>query len=107
MTAGIYDTNGHGTMMYSIIKGYKNDIYGIAPDAEVLSIKVMETEEKINPSIIADAINLAINKKCTIIDLCIGSYIFNQNVSEVLKRALNEGITVVSSSGDYQNNETR
>lgn len=66
LTGGIYDVNGHGTMMYSIIKGYKNDIYGIAPDAEVLSIKVMGTEEKISPSVIADAINLAISKKCTI-----------------------------------------
>lgn len=100
-----YDNNGHGTMMYSIIKGYNNQVYGIAPDVEVLSIKVMDKDEKLSPNLIVDAIKLAIEQKSTIINLSIGSYIYNQEISDVIGTALNNGITIVSSSGDYQNKD--
>lgn len=33
------------TMMYSIIKGYQKDILGIAPDADIISIKVMNLDD--------------------------------------------------------------
>lgn len=95
------DNNGHGTIMYSIIKGDGKNILGIAPDAYIISIKVMDSDESINPSLMAKAIEDAINLDSTVINISIGSYKFNQEVSDMIDVALKKGITVVASSGDY------
>ncbi|WML38176.1 S8 family serine peptidase [Neobacillus sp. OS1-2] len=99
------DNNGHGTMMFSILKGYDEEIIGISPDAEVISIKVMDSEEKINPVTMVKAIEEAIKLKSTVINISIGSHKFNQEISDVIDVALNQGITVVASSGDYSNGD--
>jgi len=44
-----YDENGHGTMMYSIIKGYEDKIIGVAPDVDIVSIKVLSKDEQLKP----------------------------------------------------------
>lgn len=59
---GEIDENGHGTMMYSLIRGYENSIMGIAPEAEIIAIKVMSEDEEIKPAIIKEAIQLAVTK---------------------------------------------
>lgn len=95
------DNNGHGTMMYSILKGYDKEVGGISPDAEIISIKVMDTDEKIDPSIMVKAIEKAIELDSTVINISIGSYLYNEDVSAVLDVALNRGIAIVAASGDY------
>lgn len=95
------DMNGHGTMMYSLIKGYKNEVLGISPDADVISIKILGGEESVTPMKIHNAIKLAIEKKSTVINLSISSYKYNDEIASVIKEAIKKNITVVSSSGDY------
>ncbi|WP_201717034.1 S8 family peptidase [Rossellomorea arthrocnemi] len=97
----IYDINGHGTMMYSIIKGYKKEILGISPDAEIISIKILDEEESVTPTMIYDAIKLAIKKEATIINLSVSSYKYNEKIASAIEEANQKNITVVSSSGDY------
>ena len=99
------DNNGHGTIMYSIIKGYEEKVLGISPDVEIISIKVMDTEEKVSPNNIIKAIEKAVEEKCTIINLSIGSYKYNKDVSDIIDKAINKGITVVASVGDYETYE--
>ncbi|WP_129690657.1 S8 family peptidase [Gottfriedia acidiceleris] len=99
------DENGHGTMMYSIIKGEKNEVLGISPDAEVISIKIMNSEEGISPSLMVQAVEKAIELNCTIINMSIGSYKFNEELSNLIDIALKKGITIVSSSGDYSSGD--
>lgn len=95
------DTNGHGTMMYSIIKGYKDEVLGISPDADIISIKILGGEESVTPTMIHDAIKLAIEKKSTVINLSISSYKNNDEITSAIQEAIKQDITVVSSSGDY------
>lgn len=97
-----YDNNGHGTILYSIIKGYGDEIKGIAPEADIFSIKIMDKDESIKPNSIVKAIKEAIDEKSTIINISIGSYKYNGEVSEAIDRAIAKGITVVSASGDYK-----
>lgn len=97
----IYDVNGHGTMMYSIIKGYEKEILGISPGAEVISIKILDEEESVTPTRIHDAIQLAIKKEATVINLSVSSYKYNEEIALAIKEAIQKDITVVSSSGDY------
>ncbi len=101
LVGDVYDKNGHGTMMYSIIKGYDKQIYGLAPDANILSIKIMDSDEKLPPALIRDAIKVAIEQKSTIINLSIGSYIYDKEISDLIDLATKKGVTFVASSGDY------
>lgn len=100
-----YDKVGHGTMMYSLIKGYKNEILGIAPEVELISLKVVDSEGSIKPSVMVDAIQESINLNCTIINLSLGSYKYNQDVSNMIDKATKQGITVVAASGDYSTHD--
>lgn len=97
----VYDQNGHGTMMYSILKGYEDDVIGISPDSEILAIKVLNQDESIKKEYIYEAINFAIDQKVTIINLSVASQKFDKKIAEAIKTAYKQGITIVSSSGDY------
>ncbi|OIU71483.1 hypothetical protein BHE18_08455 [Rossellomorea aquimaris] len=99
------DDIGHGSIMFSLIKGQRNEILGIAPESELISIKLIESDGEIAPSMMAEAIQKAIDLKCTIINLSLGSYESNKLVSQTIDKALDLGITVVASSGDYGTDE--
>ncbi|MFJ5765969.1 S8 family peptidase [Lysinibacillus sp. NPDC093210] len=101
----IEDTNGHGTMMYSIIKGINGEIEGISPNAQIIVIKVMNKDDSVTPTIIKDAIELAIQKNASIINLSIASNFEDKDITGTIKLAVKKGITVVASSGDYGNTE--
>ena len=97
-----YDTNGHGTMIYSLIKGYSDKITGVAPDSKIISIKVMNSDESINPETIKNAIEIAIEKNVDIISLSLGSTKENRGIADKINEATSKGITVISSAGDYE-----
>ena len=100
----IYDTNGHGTMMYSLIKGYSDKVTGIAPNSKIISIKVMNSDENISPDKLEKAIDIAIERNVDIISLSLGSTKENKSISEKIDQAIDSGITVISSAGDYEQN---
>lgn len=92
---GEYDTNGHGSAMFYIL----NII--TAPEASVLSIRVMDQTQAISGDTVADAIWKAIEENCTVINLSIGGYKENERVRQAIEAALEKNITVVASAGDY------
>lgn len=92
------DYIGHGTMMYSIIKGFEDQVIGLAPDVELLSIKVVNNEQD---AINVETVAAAIDMDSDIINFSSGSFIESEEVSNEINRALDKGIFVVSSTGDY------
>lgn len=96
-----YDTNGHGTIMTSILKGDNKNLIGIAPDSKLISIKVLNSDGKIKPESIKKALRIAIDYKVDIINMSIGSYKIDNEIVNLINEAINENIIVVSSSGDY------
>lgn len=92
-------------MMYSILKGYKKEILGISPDANILSIKILDEDESIKSDKIYEAINFAVEQKVTIINLSVASYKYNDQIAEAIKTATQNNITVIASSGDYSDVE--
>ena len=100
------DINGHGSIMYYILKGSKNNFLGISPDVSIISIKILDVEESITPEKVLEAINLAIDKNATVINLSIGSFKNNEVIKNAIDNAVELGITVVASSGDYSNGVT-
>lgn len=100
-----FDTNGHGTMMCSLLLGYKENITGIAPEANIRIYKVVSADGKIEAEILAKAINKAIDDNVTIINISLGSYKLNDDVREAINRAYQNEIIVVAASGDYNAND--
>lgn len=97
----IFDKNGHGTMMCSLILG-GNGLQGIAPQTKIYSYKVVDEQGKVSPEILADAIDKAVKDNVTIINISLGSYFNNKKIKKSVKSAIKSGIIVVASSGDYE-----
>jgi type VII secretion-associated serine protease mycosin len=107
----------HGTWMASIIAGHGHDgggdgIIGVAPDARVLSIRVIpdhgdpgyatydrEPESKIQASL-ATAITDAVNDGAKVISMSIGYSVPSAAVRSALEYAYVKGAVVVASSGN-------
>ncbi|MGE7624365.1 S8 family peptidase [Viridibacillus sp. NPDC096237] len=100
-----FDENGHGTMMYSLIKGSEKRV-GICPGCEILVIKIMNNDESINPNTIVKALDIAIKKNVDIINFSLGSYNQNKMVKKALEKAIKKNIVIVASAGDYGTSET-
>lgn len=93
---GAGDDNGHGTKI-------ANKIAEINPNANVLSIKALDSSGRAQASDVYAAIQYAIDCRVSIINLSISSV--NTSESRIVKDAINEaianGITVVGAAGNY------
>lgn len=90
-----YDDNGHGTNM-------ANHILSMNPDADIISIKALGSNGAGTSVSIYAAIELAIEKKVSIINLSLYAPVNEKNtlVEEAINDAVNAGITVVGAAGN-------
>jgi type VII secretion-associated serine protease mycosin len=111
------DWGVHGTWMASLIVGHGDDgggsgIIGIAPDARVLSIRVIpdradphydqyehEQENRIQQSL-ANGINYAVTHGAKVISMSIGYSEPSATVRSALQQAYDHGVVVVASAGN-------
>ncbi|QOR66382.1 S8 family peptidase [Cytobacillus suaedae] len=96
------DDNGHGTHVTGIIGAQHNStgINGIAPDATIYAVKVLDAEGFGYLSDIAAGIDWAINNNMDIINLSIGTNEESVTLSSMIKKAYNSGVFVVASAGN-------
>ena len=113
----------HGTWMASIIAGHgdgfddEDGIIGVAPDAQILSIRVIpdttdpgykkydsEPENQIQ-SELADGIREAVRDHAQVISMSIGYSAASSVVRSALQYAYSRGIVLVASSGNSGNND--
>ena len=99
------DENGHGSMMYSLIKGVPNKSIGISPGVSIISIKVMGADGAISSQLIAKAIEKAKNQGATVINLSIGSTKNNSDITRAINDSIKSGISVVAAAGDYDSDK--
>ena len=107
-----YDDNGHGTHVAGIIAGNgyssRGRYTGIAPEANILAIKALDSEGSGNTSNIISAISHIVNTKDTygtkVINLSIGSpansSCRNDPLCRAVVEAMNKGIVVVAAAGN-------
>jgi subtilisin len=97
------DRQGHGTHVAGIIAGTNNDfgIVGVAPEAELYSVKVLGDDGSGSIEGIVKGIDWAISQEMDIISMSLGtsvdpgSYFHN-----AIKRARAAGIVIVAASGN-------
>ncbi|UCZ52710.1 S8 family serine peptidase [Bacillus shivajii] len=95
------DDNGHGTHVAGIIGAADNyGIGGIAPNAELFAVKALDQSGNGNLGSILEGIDWSISNGMDIINFSIGSEKSSIVLEEMLKTAYNEGVLLVSSSGN-------
>lgn len=101
MKKGSADT--HGTHVAGIIAGEKNNGiggYGVAPNAEIVSIDVSNRSFFITDYVVAEGILEAIRQKVKVINMSLGFYYPSPILEDAVKKAVEAGIVVVAAAGN-------
>lgn len=100
---GTGDGVGHGTHVAGIIAATVNNGLGgagVAPDAEIISIRVFADSGRTNDYYIAKGINQAVSAGAQIINLSLGGPGFSQDLRRAVNNALNNDVCVVAAMGN-------
>lgn len=101
----IFDWEGHGTAVSSIIAAQTDNRLGIAGvngqnPVKILPLKTIDIDGYGYISDIIKAIDYAIEAEVDVINLSMGSDRYSDIENEVIQKAINCGITVVASAGN-------
>lgn len=108
----VYDNNdpiddsryGHGTHVAGIIAAKDNGtgVVGVAPEASIYALKVLNGGLMGLTSDILDAIDWAITNKMNIINMSFGAPLESQAFSDVCDLAYKAGITIFAAAGNFK-----
>jgi hypothetical protein len=88
----------HGTYTASVIKG--NDDTGIAPDAELMSLKVYDDAGETSVSVISDAIKYAVDSGAKILNMPFNLYPVHTVLEDAIDYAVSKGTVMIASAGN-------
>lgn len=96
------DGTGHGNSVAGLIAAKKNKegITGIAPEAEIYSIRVLDDENKAPVSRIVEGIYTAIREKVNIINMSFGMDKPSEALEKAIQDAHEAGILLVAAAGN-------
>jgi Subtilase family len=100
--------NFHGTIMAGIISAISHNgfgINGVAPEARVLSIKVLNQQSAESQPIgtsftLVKGLDFAIQKRVQIANMSLGTIHYDGNVANMVRTAVKLGIVVIAASGN-------
>ena len=111
-----YDDNGHGSHVAGIIAGNGYDSYGqkagVAPDANLVSLKVLDADGKGNISNVIAALQWVLENRAQynirVVNLSVGAAIHESYLTDPLtlaaKQVVDAGVVVVSAAGNLGKN---
>jgi len=92
--------HGHGTAVASQIIGRHGATPGVAPSAELLSIRIADQNGSSNSFLLAEGITRAVDEGAQIINISMGSYGDSALVRDAVQYAVAEGAVVVAAAGN-------
>lgn len=106
-TAIVKDEHGHGTSVAALIAG-KGRINGIAPEADILSLRVLDENNRGSSLDVIRAIYYAADllpgfkndTKADIINLSLGHFAYSPSMHEAIKLVREAGVLVVAAAGN-------
>lgn len=104
---GTADQNGHGTHVAGIIAATMDNGIGgagIAPNVEILNVRVLNEKGSGNSATIARGIQAAVDKGADVINMSLGSYWYDANEAAKVKYAIDEDVCVVAAMGNDGSN---
>lgn len=98
------DNIGHGTHLSGLITGQPTNIgcIGINPFVDLYVYKIIHDNRGQDVDYLIEAIEKAITQQVEVICICIGFYHADVRVAEVLERAKERGIIVISAAGNNE-----
>ncbi|MEH7615046.1 S8 family peptidase [Cytobacillus firmus] len=96
------DYNGHGTHVAGTIAAYENDagVIGVAPEADLLIVKVLNKDGSGQYEWIIKGIHYAIEQNADIISMSLGGPADVPELHDAIKAAVNKNILVVCAAGN-------
>jgi len=94
------DQNGHGTAVASLIVGSHQLVPGVAPGADLLSIRVADDAGVSNSFTLAQGIMDAIDAGAQIINISMGSYGDSPLLHDAVQAAADAGVVIVAAAGN-------
>lgn len=96
------DDNGHGTHVAGIIGAKDNDIgiVGVAPDAELYTIKALNSRGRGTTSTFMAGLDWAISKDVDIINLSLTTDVEDLGIKAMIDKAYQKGILVIAAAGN-------
>ncbi len=98
----VFDNNGHGTHVSGTIAGEKNNygVTGIAYDAKIMPVKVLDSSGSGSYTNIAKGIRYAVDNGANVINLSLGGYFSNDTLKSAIEYAGSKGVIVVMAAGN-------
>ncbi|MCK5450788.1 MAG: S8 family serine peptidase, partial [Candidatus Omnitrophica bacterium] len=92
------DVLGHGTQVASVLYGI--DETGIAPDVDLMALKIFDDTGSTSSEIVADAIRYAVNNGADILSMSFSLLPINTLVTEAIDYALSQGAILIAAAGN-------
>lgn len=101
-TTSYVDDNGHGTHVAGILAAKRDGVgmAGIAPDAQIYAVKILNNLGQGNGLDLVEGLNWAIDNHMDIINVSLGTPTGSTLATQAVDRAIKAGIIVVTSSGN-------
>jgi hypothetical protein len=99
---GLTSDGAHGTAVASIVAGASPGARGVAPAADLLSIRVVGPDGTSDAFSVARGIHAAIEAGARVINISLGAYATAPILTEAVERALAADVAIVASSGNDQ-----
>ena len=101
-TAGNGTEDGHGTAVAALAAGAASDAPGVAPGANILSIRVTGTDGTSDIFTLSQAILAAVDAGARIINISLGGYATTGMLDQAIGYANAQGAVIVASAGNDQ-----
>lgn len=102
------DDNGHGTHVAGIVAAAANNgagMVGIAPEAKIMPIKVLEADGSGSDAGVADGIVWAADHGAQVINMSLGGPGESKVLADAVEYALKKGVAVLAAMGNDGSNE--
>ncbi|TRZ87279.1 MAG: hypothetical protein D4R88_09520 [Methanosarcinales archaeon] len=96
------DDNGHGTHVAGIIAARNNTIgiVGVAPDAQLYAVKVLDAYGSGYISDVIEGIDWAVQNNMDVVSMSLGTATYSQALNDTSANAYNAGIILVAAAGN-------
>jgi hypothetical protein len=101
-TPGTGKSDGHGTAVAALAAGGTNDAAGVAPSANLLSIRVTDDRGVSDLFTVSQGIVAAVNAGAKVINVSLGGYSTGSVLDAAIAYATSQGAIIVAAAGNDQ-----